>query len=87
MPNSVVNLDKSFHDGMKAYLSINGELLEEKTDVDNGLRQGCTMPPTLFIREFGSTLCRDGTGCFVFPIHWYRSENPKYAENRRKKAT
>ena len=26
-------------------------------------------------------------GCFVFPIHWYRSEIPKYAENRRKKAT
>ena len=33
------------------------------------------------------SLCRDGTGCFVFPIHWYRSEIRKYAENRRKKAT
>jgi len=48
VPNSVVNLVKSFHDGMKAQLSINGELLEEKIDVDNGLRQGCTMAPTLF---------------------------------------
>ena len=48
VPDSVVNLDKSFHDGMKAQLSINGELVEEKIDVDNGLRQGCTMAPTLF---------------------------------------
>ena len=46
VPNSVVNLVKSFHDGMKAQLSINGELLEEKIDVDNGLRQRCTMAPT-----------------------------------------
>ena len=48
MPNSVVNLVKSFHDGMKAQLSINGELLVEKIGLDNGLRQGCTMAPTLF---------------------------------------
>ena len=24
------------------------------------------------------SVCRDGIGCFVFPIHWYRSEVPKY---------
>ena len=39
----------------------------------------------IIIRE--CYLCRDGTGCFVFPIHWYRSEIRKCAENRRKKAT
>ena len=33
------------------------------------------------------SLCRDGTGYFVFPIHWHRSEIPKYAEKWRKKAT
>ena len=48
VPNSVVNLVKSFHNGIKAQLSRNGELLEEKIVVDNGLRQGCTMAPTLF---------------------------------------
>ena len=48
VPKIVVNLVKSFHNGMKAQLSINGELLEEKIDVNNGLRQGCTMAPTLF---------------------------------------
>ena len=33
---------------MKAQLSINGELVDEKINVDNGPRQGCTMAPTLF---------------------------------------
>ena len=47
VPDTVVNLVKSFHDGMKAELSINGKLVHGKIDVDNGLRQGCTMAPTL----------------------------------------
>ncbi len=47
VPNNVVYLVKSFHDGMKAQLSINGELLE-RIGIDNGLRQGCTMAPILF---------------------------------------
>ena len=47
VPDTVVNLVKSFHDGIKAQLSINGKLVDEKIDVDNGLRQGCTMAPTL----------------------------------------
>ena len=34
MPDSVVNLIKSFHDGMKAQLSINGELIHKKINVD-----------------------------------------------------
>lgn len=33
---------------MKACVHVNGELLEE-TDVQNHLRQGCTIVPTLFI--------------------------------------
>ena len=32
---------------MKARLRVDGEMLEE-TEVANGLRQGCTMAPTLF---------------------------------------
>ena len=34
--------------GMKAQLRIGGEAIKEEIDVDNGLRQGCTMAPTLF---------------------------------------
>ena len=48
VPNNAVNLIRSFHDGMKTQISINGEMVDEKIDVDNGLRQGCTVAPTLF---------------------------------------
>ena len=33
---------------MMARVYIDGELLEEEISVRNGLRQGCTMAPTLF---------------------------------------
>ena len=36
MPSNVVNLIRSFPDGMKTQISINGELVDEKIDVDNG---------------------------------------------------
>ena len=48
VPASVIELVKSFHEGMKARLSINGQLMEEEIGVENGLRQGCTLAPTLF---------------------------------------
>ena len=48
VPASVVELVKSFHVDMKARLSINGQLMEEEVEVENGLRQGCTLAPTLF---------------------------------------
>ena len=48
VPGEVVKLVRSFHDGMKARVSINGELLKEEIDVENGLRQGCTLASTLF---------------------------------------
>ena len=44
----MVELVKSFHVDMKARLSINGQLMEEEVEVENGLRQGCTLAPTLF---------------------------------------
>ena len=47
-PPTMVSIIKSFHEGMLAELKINGELLENEISVTNGLRQGCTMAPTLF---------------------------------------
>ena len=38
---------KSFHKAMEARVRVGGELLDE-IEVRNGLRQGCTMAPTLF---------------------------------------
>ena len=43
----LVDIIRSFHSHMKARVRVDGELLEE-IEVENGLRQGCTMAPTLF---------------------------------------
>ena len=48
VPGRVITLVRSFHEGMKARISISGKLLEEEIEADNGLRQGCTLAPTLF---------------------------------------
>ena len=48
VPDDVIELIRSFHEGMKARVCIDGEPLEEEISVDNGLRQGCTLAPTLF---------------------------------------
>ena len=47
-PSRMISLIRSFHDKMSAELKINGEILEGEIKVTNGLRQGCTMAPTLF---------------------------------------
>ena len=48
VPDLVIVIIRSFHQGMKAKVCISGELLAEEIDVENGLRQGCTMAPVLF---------------------------------------
>ena len=48
IPTQLIDLIKSFHEGMKAQVLVNGEIPDEQIAVVNGLRQGCTMAPTLF---------------------------------------
>ena len=47
MSDLLVDIVRSFHINMEARIRVDGELLEE-IKVNNGLRQGCTMVPTLF---------------------------------------
>ena len=47
-PPVMVSLIRSFHDGMSAELRINSQALGDEISASNGLRQGCTMAPTLF---------------------------------------
>ncbi len=47
VPDLLLDIIKSFHTNMEARIRVDGELLEEIA-VNNGLRQGCTMAPTLF---------------------------------------
>ena len=47
VPKLLVERVKSFHEDMDARIRIDQQLLKE-IEVNNGLRQGCTMAPTLF---------------------------------------
>ena len=53
----VIDIIRSFHEGMKAQIRVGGETLEE-ISVENGLRQGCTMAPVLF--NPGVMVCKGG---------------------------
>ena len=47
VPDVLVNIVRSFHENMTAQIRLDRELLEG-IRVNNGLRQGCTIAPTLF---------------------------------------
>ena len=47
MPDSTIQLVRSFHQDMKATIQLEGNLLDP-LEVDNCLRQGCCMAPVLF---------------------------------------
>ena len=55
IPTKIINIIKSFHDGMNAKVSIGGEL-KDSFEVSSGLRQGCIMAPALFILVFAFVL-------------------------------
>ncbi len=47
VPERIIDIVRSLHEGMKARVRVDGVLLEEIA-VNNGLRQGCTLAPVLF---------------------------------------
>ena len=47
IPELMIKLIKSFHTNMKARIRLNNATLE-LIEINNGLRQGCSMAPTLF---------------------------------------
>ena len=47
VPSKLLSFVKSFHEGMQAEVRV-GALTTESFEVRNGLRQGCTLAPTLF---------------------------------------
>ena len=46
-PEKLLNIVKSFHDGMKASLIYEG-MESSQFDVKNGVKQGCVLAPVLF---------------------------------------
>ena len=69
VPDQLIDIIRSFHDNMKAKLRLDGELLEE-IEVENGLRQGCSMAPTFacVVAERWLDMVRDvdGIGTCLF---------------------
>ena len=47
VPEKMLNVVKSFHEGMHAEVRV-GLTVTDRFEVQNGLRQGCTLAPTLF---------------------------------------
>ena len=47
VPDLLVDIIRSFHTSMEARIRVDGELLDQ-IEVNNDLRQGCSMAPTLF---------------------------------------
>ena len=47
VPPTMLQIIRSFHDGMKAEIRV-GSSSTDSIEVKNGLRQGCTLAPTLF---------------------------------------
>ena len=46
VPDLIIDIVRSLHEGMKAQVRVNGEI-SEKINVENGLRQGCTLAPEM----------------------------------------
>ena len=51
----MLSIIRSFHSGMQAEVRI-GDATTEKIVVNNGLRQGCTLAPSLFNIYFGAVV-------------------------------
>ena len=64
IPPTLVNIIRSLHDGMKTEVTMDGATTPE-IEVTNGLRQGCTIAPTLFNLYFN----------FVIE-HWRKRSQP-----------
>ena len=47
VPPTMLQIIKSFHDGMRAEVRV-GDTSSDSFEVKNGLRQGCTLAPTLY---------------------------------------
>ena len=47
VPEEMLNVVKSFYEGMHAEVRV-GSTVTDRFEVQNGLRQGCTLAPTLF---------------------------------------
>ena len=71
MPEKVLNVVKSFHEGMHAEVRV-GLTVTDRFEVRNGLWKGCTLAPTLFNIYFSAMVadwCNRSSGAGVSVLY------------------
>jgi len=86
VPTRMLGIIRSFHEGMYAGVRV-GSTVSDRFEVRNGLRQGCTMAPTLFNIYFNAMVAswRDrsvGAGVTVLFKHGRRLVGDRTAKSR-----
>ena len=86
MPEKMLNVMKSFHEGMHAEVRV-GSTVTDRFEVRNGLRQGCTLAPTLFNIYFSAMVAdwrnrSSGAGVSVLYKHGRKLVGDRTAKSR-----
>ena len=87
IPPVMVKLLQSLHDGMQAEVTIDGYVTPE-IEVQNGLRQGCTIAPTLFNLYFNLVIESWRQRCQTFGVDvLYKCNGKLVGERTRRPST
>ena len=86
VPEKMLNVVKSFHEGMHAEVRV-GSTVTDRFEVRNGLRQGCTLAPTLFNIYFSAMVAdwrnrSSGAGVSVLYKHVRKLVGDRTAKSR-----
>ena len=86
VPPRMLSIVRSFHEGMHAEVKV-GSTITESFEVRNGLRQGCTLAPTLFNIYFSAMVANwhseyAGAGVSVLYKHGRKLVDNRTAKSR-----
>ena len=84
IPPVMIEVIKSFHKNMKAIVTVDGSSSPD-FEVNNGLRQGCTIAPTLFTLYFNMVINRWREQCEPFGVEILYKYGGKLVGERIKK--
>ena len=84
VPDVLIELMQSLHDGISATVTVGGGR-SEPFFIQNGLRQGCTIAPTLFILYFGLVIDSQCGWCTVVGVKVQFKLGGKLVEERTRR--
>ena len=87
IPSTMRSVICSFHDGMRAEVTVDGQTAPE-FEVCNGFRQGCVIAPTLFILYFALVMEQWRVKCGEFGVDvWYKYGGKLVGDRTRRPLT